>query len=142
MSILARKRPFQDLVALRSDQNDPRSAESAPALRDQSAFLPIDMYQTDDEYVIVAALPGVNADDIDIQATGNELVIKAETKAEEEMNTRNYIHRERRYGRVMRAITLPDGIKPDKVSASFDRGMLTCTIPKQQPVKTVRVDVK
>jgi len=141
MSILARKRPFQDLVALRSDQNNPRRQEAVPAFRDRPTFLPIDMYQTDEEYVIVAALPGVKAEDIDIQATGNEFVIKAETKADEETSARNYIHRERRSGQAMRAITLPDGINPDKVTASFDRGLLTCKIPKQQPVKTVRVDV-
>ena len=142
MSILARRTPFQDLVALRNEQIRPQDRRSLPAYRDQSTVLPINMYQTEDAYVIVAAVPGVDDNDIEIKVTDGELVIQVKSQATDEISTRNYVHRERRFGRRTRAITLPKGIQPDDVKASFDRGLLTCTIPKPEKVRPIRVNVK
>jgi HSP20 family protein len=102
----------------------------------------LDIYETADNVVVKAALPGVKPDEIDISVTGNTLTIKGETKAETEVKKENYICQERRYGAFSRSVSLPGGILPDKAEASFENGVLILTIPKAEEVKPKTIKVK
>jgi len=142
MSILARRTPLQDLVTLRNEQNRSRDRDSLPAYRDPSTVLPIDMYQTDEAYLIVASVPGVADDDIEIRVANDELTLEIKCEVSEESEERHYLYRERRFGRRMRTIALPKGVDPDQVEAEFKLGLLTCIVPKPQEIKPIRVNVK
>ena len=103
---------------------------------------PLDVYETDDELVVKAVLPGVKPEDVEVSITGDTLSIKGEFKAEEETKKRSYYRQERRYGSFHRAITLPTEVETDKAEAVFEHGVLTLTMPKAEAVKPKTIQVK
>jgi len=104
--------------------------------------LAIDMYQTDNDVVVKAALPGIKADEVQINVTGDILTIRGETKQEEEKNDKSWHIREHRWGAFERSVRLPTGVMSDKAKADFDNGVLTITLPKSEEVKPKTITVK
>ena len=102
----------------------------------------IDMYQTDNEVVVKAALPGIKADEVQINVTGDILTIKGEMKHEEEKKDKSWHIREHRWGAFERSVQLPTGVIADKAKADFDNGILTITLPKSEEVKPKTITVK
>ena len=103
---------------------------------------PVDMYHTEKEVVVKAALPGLKPEEVDISISDGYLTIKGETKAEEKIGEEDYFYREHRYGVFSRSIALPDELRTDEAEASFDDGILTLTIPKSAEVKPKQIKVK
>ena len=103
---------------------------------------PIDMYQTDHEVVVKAALPGVKPDEVQINVTGDVLTLRGETKHEEERKDRSWHMREQRWGEFERSIRLPTAVISDKAKADFEDGILTITLPKSEDVKPKTIAVK
>ena len=105
------------------------------------ASFPMDVYQTDKEYVVKATLPGVNAEDLDVSIVGETLTIKAATKQDENVKDEAWLLRESRYTAFSRTVTLPSEVQADKVDANYESGMLTLRIPKAEAVlpKTIKV---
>jgi HSP20 family protein len=102
----------------------------------------IDMYQTDNEVVVKAALPGIKADEVQINVTTDVLTIKGEMKHEEEKKDKSWHIREHRWGAFERSVRLPTGVISDKAKADFDNGILTITLPKTEEVKPRTITVK
>ena len=117
----------------------------------------IDMYQTDDEVVVKAALPGIKADEVQINAHGDILTIRGETKHEEEKtqspqgNDKSWHTpalragasvREHRWGAFERSVRLPTGVIAEKAKAEFDNGILTISLPKSEEVKPKTISVR
>jgi HSP20 family protein len=139
--------PFTDLMSLRQAMDrlfedsyvrpsralGPTSELAAPAL---------DVYQTPNELVVKAALPGLKPEDVNIDISGETLTIKGESKAEQEIKKEDYLYQERRYGAFSRSVVLPSGLKPDKAEATMEDGILTLTIPKAEEVKPRAITVK
>jgi HSP20 family protein len=103
---------------------------------------PIDVYQTDNDVVVKAALPGVKTDEVQINVTNDILTVKGETKHEEEKKDKSWHIREQRWGAFERSIMLPTGVVADKAKAEFDNGILTITLPKSEAVKPKTITVK
>jgi len=106
------------------------------------AFVPLDVFETEDELVVKASLPGIKPEDVDVSITGDTLSIKGEFKAEEETKKPSYYRQERRYGSFHRALTLRAQVEPDKAEAVFEHGVLTLTMPKAESVKPKTIKVK
>jgi HSP20 family protein len=104
--------------------------------------LPLDMYQTADDVVVKATLPGVKPEEVDISISGDTLTIKGEHKEEQEVKEQDYFHKERRYGAFSRSVALPVQVKSDKAEAIFENGILTLTLPKAEEVKPKQIKVK
>jgi len=102
----------------------------------------IDMYQTGDEVVVKAALPGLKAGEVQINVSGDVLTILGETKQEEEKRDRSWHIREHRWGSFERSVVLPTGVKSDQAKAEFENGILTITLPKAEEVKPKTITVK
>ena len=106
----------------------------------------IDMYETEDEVVVKAALPGIKADEVQINVTGNTtapfVTIRGETKFEEEKQDKSWHIREQRWGAFERSVRLPTSVIADKAKADFDNGILTITLPKSEEVKPRTISVK
>jgi HSP20 family protein len=102
----------------------------------------VDMYQTDNEVVVKAALPGIKADEVQINVTGEVLTIKGETKQENETKEKAYHLREQRWGAFERSIVLPTEVVADKAKADFENGILTITLPKAEEVKPKTISIK
>jgi HSP20 family protein len=104
----------------------------------------IDMYQTNNEVVVKAAIPGIMPEDLQISVVGDVLNLRGELK-EEKVESKTAFHiKERRYGVFSRSIQLPVPIQSDKANAEFENGILTLTLPKAEEIrpKTISVKVK
>jgi HSP20 family protein len=104
--------------------------------------LAVDMYETDDAVIVKTAVPGVNAEDIDISINGDILTINGETSAEEQVEEDSYIRRERRYGAFSRSVSIPVAIVAGEAEAECENGILTLTLPKAEEVKPKAIKVK
>lgn len=145
MSIV-RWEPFSDLMSLREamdrlfEESFVRPGHVVGAYG--AGDLPLDVYETANEVVVTAALPGLKAEDVDITITGEALTIQGETKAETNVEKANYLRQERRYGAFARTISLPVPVMADKAEAKFKDGVLTLSIPKAEEAKPKTIKVR
>lgn len=97
-----------------------------------------DVAESDDSYTLTADLPGFNKDDIKIEVNDGVLTVSAERKTETEETSSNgkIIHKERSYGSYQRSFSLAD-IEEDNITAKYDNGVLTLTLPKKEPVPEI-----
>lgn len=103
--------------------------------------LPIDVYETDDVYTVVANVPGMNPDDINVTLHDGVLSIEFEIQNPEvDENTR--VHMQERFtGKLTRRFTLGQNVDVNAVEASYDNGVLTLTIPKSEAAKPRQIPV-
>jgi HSP20 family protein len=103
----------------------------------------IDVSETDKEVRICAELPGVNESDVEVMLNDDVLTIRGEKKFERADQKENYHFVERSYGTFQRSLRIPYPVNPDEVQASFERGVLTVTLPKtKQQEKSRRIEVR
>ena len=101
----------------------------------------MDLVETEDHFVLRADLPGLSEDDIKIEFEDRTLTVSGERKAEHESKAEGYYRVERAFGSFSRSLTLPQGIDPEAVTASFDRGVLEVRIPKPEERKPRRIEI-
>src|SRR5437764_2175073 len=101
----------------------------------------MDLVEESDHYVLRADLPGLNEDDVKVELEDNVLTISGERRSEHEDKKEGYYRIERASGSFSRSLTLPEGIDPDSVQASFEKGVLEVRIPKPEQRKPRRVAI-
>jgi HSP20 family protein len=103
----------------------------------------VDIYETENDLVLMADVPQIELKDIDLQLENGTLTLKGERKFEQEQNGRGYHRIERGYGSFVRAFTLPDSVDSDKVKAEYNSGVLTITLSKKEVAKpkTIRIEI-
>ncbi len=105
----------------------------------------VDILDLGNALQVVADMPGVQKDDIEINLTPERLEIEAESKTETERTEQEYTYRERGFSSYRRVLDLPAEVLPDKAEAKFTNGVLEVTMPKKEPTQVEqkkRVDVK
>lgn len=104
---------------------------------------PVDIYETENDIVLKAELPGVDPSGVEVKVEDNTLYLRGERKFEKEVNNESYHRVERSYGSFARSFSLPNSIATEKVKAEFKDGLLTLTLPKREEAKprTVKIDV-
>ena len=147
MSNLIRWQPMREMVTLRDamDRLFDEAFTRPWGLTDggrQVAAPSVDMFETENDVVIKATLPGMKAEDVDINVTGEMLTIKGETKEKSEIKDKAYHIREQRWGSFERNLPLPTSVLSDKAKAEFEDGILTITLPKAEEVKPKTITVK
>jgi HSP20 family protein len=147
MSNLTRWEPMRQMVTLREAMDHLfDDAFTRPfGMTDgwhTSSMPAIDMYQTDSEVVVKASLPGMKAEDVQINMTGDLLTIKGEMKQTDETKKKDYHFREQRWGAFERSVRLPIAIVSDKSKAEFEDGVLTVTLPKAEELKPKLITIK
>ena len=95
----------------------------------------VDIFENDNEVVIKAELPGMDAKDIEVKLENNVLVLKGERRFEKEAKEENYHRIEREYGSFSRAFSLPAAVDGDKVTAEYKDGVLKVMLPKKEEIK-------
>lgn len=104
--------------------------------RTQAAFK-IDVQQSDNEYTIEAELPGVKKEEVSLEMNDGTLRISVNHEENKDEETKNYIHRERRYSSMSRAVYLADA-EADGISAKLDGGILRVSVPRQKNAESTR----
>ena len=109
----------------------------------QESWLPaIDVFDAKEAVVLKAELPGMDPADIQIEVEDNVLTLKGERRFEEEVDEERYYRVERRYGSFQRSLALPQGMQAAAISASYEDGVLTITVPKVEEEKPKRIEIK
>ena len=114
---------FDDFISSRKDQH-----------------MKCDIYEKGGDYHIEMDIPGFNKDEISVETKDGYLTITAEKKNEvnEDDKEKNYIRRERSYGKYERSFYLGD-LDEDKIDATFENGMLKLVVPKKEEVDSKKV---
>jgi HSP20 family protein len=99
------------------------------------------VFETEKEFQVTLALPGMKKEDIDISMENKTLIVSGERKLEEE-NGRKFHHIESRFGKFSRSLPFPDIIDAEKVSANYENGVLTITVPKLKEKAAKKIPVK
>ncbi len=102
----------------------------------ESAIAKFDLSENGKSVKVVADIPGVDEKDIEVLVEGGVLTIKGKKESEREEEKGDVYISERSFGSFSRAFRLPDGIDEQSVDASFDKGVLTVTLPKTAKKKT------
>jgi HSP20 family protein len=104
----------------------------------------IDVYESKENILVIADIPGVTRDDIEVTVEGDTLIIKGAKKLDEKSEEQERIRAERFYGSFNRALTLPGEIDAARVTATYRNGVLELTLPKKEEYtpKQIKIDVK
>ncbi|MBT0565971.1 Hsp20/alpha crystallin family protein [Williamsia sp. CHRR-6] len=103
-------------------------------------FMPMDLYKVDDHFLLTADLPGVDPGSIDIDVDHGTLTISAQRTSRSDDSV-SWLTSERFYGTYRRQLTLGDNVDSDRISADYDNGVLTVTIPLAERAKPRKITV-
>ena len=103
----------------------------------------VDVYQRKDAVVVESPLAGIDPDKVNISIEDDVLTIEGAMEKKTEVDEKNYYRKEIRSGMFHRSVGLPTAVNGNKAEATFDKGLLTITIPKAEHVKptTIKVNV-
>ena len=118
------------------DENDDSSSP-------QSVWRPrMDLIETEDAYRLHLDMPGMSTDDLKISYQDNELVVSGERESSRTNENEEFVRVERSFGHFRRAFTLPRTVDADNISATYDNGVLTVTVPKTEAVKPRQIEIQ
>jgi HSP20 family protein len=136
--------PVREMVSLRDAMSSllQESFVRPGTLADgAAAMLPLDISESENEFIVKASLPGIRPEDVQITVHGDMLTIRGEIKAEEENKDEHFHLRERRYGQFQRTVRLSAPIRADQAQAKFENGLLTLTLPKAEEAKPKQIKI-
>lgn len=102
---------------------------------------PMDLVESEDELILTADLPGLGEENVSIEVKDGVLAISGERENLRQENSLSFHRAERSFGRFARTLTLPRGVDAERVSASFDQGVLEVHIPKPEHRKPHQVTI-
>ena len=126
-------RELDSLFARPNTENSVATSDWTPA---------VDIKETENEFKILADIPGVDPKDIDVHMEDGVLTIRGEREAKKEEEKEGYKRVERSYGSFYRRFNMPDTADADKISAKSVHGVLEVTIPKQEKVQPRKISVQ
>lgn len=133
MTTLVRWEPFRELASFQSEMSRLLNGLfDGPGRVTQTWVPPLDVWETDSEVVYAFDLPGIPEDKISIEVEDDTLTVSGEREKTEEVREEGFYRFERRFGSFARAIGLPQGADPDKISARYENGVLEVRVPKPE----------
>lgn len=139
--------PWGDMISLR-DAMDRLMSESFVRTQEGAgagaASLAIDVREERDQFVVMAPVPGVQPDDVEISVLGDTLRIRGERREsrQEGGEDTHWILREQHFGSFERTVRLPTSVKADQANAEFADGILTITLPKAEHARERKIPVR
>src|SRR5438045_6056692 len=146
MTVLTRWDPFREFTTLQDRMNRlfrDNYGEGQEALNTSTFAPPVDVYEDEHNITLKIEVPGIDEKDIDVRIENNTLTVHGERKYEKEEKEENYRRVERQYGSFTRTFTLPSTVDPEKVSATYDKGILKLSLRKKAEAypKQIKVNV-
>jgi HSP20 family protein len=141
MSTLVRWDPSAEFNSLRTamDRLFEQSFGRTPNGRSEdleTRTLSLDVIETNSDFVVKAAIPGVDPKDVEITINDDVLSISGQYKTASEEKEQSYLRRELHWGQFHRALKLPPTVEADKANAKFEHGMLELTLPKRPEARS------
>jgi HSP20 family protein len=146
MAMMSDRNPFREIERMFEQMS--QQFDRSPWMANQERMfgggsISIDLADQDDEFVVTADLPGFEKENINVQCTENQVTIRAEQESESESEEGNYLRRERSNRQMQRSVSLPEPVDAEGVSAKFQNGVLTVTLPKIEPSESGRnIDIE
>jgi HSP20 family protein len=138
--------PFRDLMSIQSELNRLFGRTYAGASEGASpagAWVPpLDIFETPEKFVVTVELPGVSPESVDLSVEDSTLTIRGERDFYRDVPEEAFHRVERRYGPFARSLSLPQTADPERIEASFDRGVLTIEVPKAELAKPKKIAIK
>jgi HSP20 family protein len=138
--------PFREMLSLREAMD--RFLQQGGLMRPTQLLssmrpdaIPLDVVERDDAFLVMAAIPGVKPEDVEVVVQGERLTVRAQTRAEEERHGDNWLMREHRTGSLQRTVTLPVSVSSENAEARIENGVLTLRLPKAQEARPRRISV-
>jgi len=103
---------------------------------------PVDIYEDNESYLLVAELPGVDSSKVDLRVEDGRLTIHGSRELEHADKKENYHRVERLHGAFSRTFSLPNTVQQDKIQAEYKHGLLRVMIPKRAEVLPKQISVK
>lgn len=135
---------WNDLLSLRDMMENlmPGGAGRMRGAGMMGVSFPVDLWETEHEYILKAFIPGARSEDIHIQVHGDSLRISGEIKERpEEGKPVRWLIREHQSGHFQRTITLPQPVQADETQAEFEQGVLTIRLPEAEEARTRTVPI-
>lgn len=145
---LVKKDPFKDLLFLQDrmsrifDEALGHYREGTGLVSNGVWFPPVDVYETEDDIILKAELPGMEAKGVTIEVEENLITLKGERKFEKKLCDENCHRMERFYGRFQRVFSLPNSVDKNSIKANFKDGVLEIIVPKIYGAKPKAVKIK
>jgi len=144
MAQMRRWSPFAELEAFRREMDrlfrEFFGEERTPSARGWTPS--VDIYETPTEVVVQVELPGVKREDIQVELTDDRLTLRGKKERSQEAENATYHLLERNYGEFERSFALNVPVDTDKAEASYRDGVLTIRLPKVEPKRAKRIEVK
>jgi HSP20 family protein len=149
MTLLTRWEPFREFPTMQDRVNrmnrlfrESYSPEGPEEALTTTGFAPlVDIYEDEHNITLKIEVPGIDEKDIDVRIENNTLTVHGERKIEKEEKEENFRRVERQYGSFTRSFTLPTTVEAEKVSAHYDKGMLTIKLAKKAEAKPKQIKV-
>lgn len=143
MATITRWDPWNDMLSLREAMSQlmEESYVRPDAARGQGFVPALDVSETQDAFLVEAAVPGLKPEDLEITVENSVLTIKGETRQENTAKERNFHRIERRFGSFQRTIGLPKSVQADAIKANLEHGVLKLEIPKAEEIKPRKISV-
>ena len=144
---LIRWNPTRDMFSFRHQMNHLFNDVFRPVVRGDEGlsmwnqYPTVDIYDSDENIVITAELPGIEKKDIVIDVKDGVLTLKGERSSDNEIKEEKYYCRERTFGKFERVFRLPSDVDPEKISADYKDGILKIGIPKPEGKKPKQIAV-
>lgn len=133
--------PFQNVVD-RFFNGDPLGVWPSFRSEGLATWTPaVDVREDEEAFVFTADLPGLTRDDVDVTFEDKVLTISGERSFEEKEEKGQYRRLERRYGKFTRSFSLPGQVNAEKVTGSFENGVLTVRVPKAEAAKARKITI-
>lgn len=123
---------FEDAVTSRGEEKDFVSSSWTPS---------VDIFETENELVLSAEVPGIDEKDIEIKLEDNTLTLRGKRNFEKETKEENYHRIERTYGSFFRSFSLPLYVNQDAIKAEHNHGVLKIVMPKKPELKPRQVKI-
>jgi HSP20 family protein len=125
------------------DRFFPSRDQNEESTSSQAVWRPrMDLIESEDAYRLHLDMPGMSTDDLKISYQNNELVVSGERESSRTNENEEFVRVERSFGHFRRSFTLPRTVDADNISATYDNGVLTVTVPKTEAVKPRQIEIQ
>jgi len=138
--------PFRELEGIQARLNHLFGEAPTRVFDDERFFAnwtpPVDIQETEKEYVVKADLPDVKKEDVKVEIDEDVLTVEGERKQEKEEKTKHFHRTERAYGKFVRRFAMPTHVDGAAVKAEFKDGVLNVYLPKTEAARPKAIEVK